>query len=104
MAVINRTDRNLLASPRLRVAAGVIRSAAPRNVAVEIDAAYARRAADADYRVELIADYIAACRNSDDEFTEYRILAEAVRYDREHPDDAVSLVDELHGTQLRRAA
>jgi hypothetical protein len=60
--------------------------------------------ADAAYRAELIADYIAACRHGADEFAEYRILAEAVRYDREHPGDPVSLVDELHGTQLRRAA
>jgi hypothetical protein len=60
--------------------------------------------ADAAYRAELIADYIKACRNSDDEFAEYRLLAEAARYDREHPGDAVPLVDELHGTQLRRAA
>lgn len=60
--------------------------------------------ADAAYRAELIADYMAACRDNTDEFAEYRILAEAVRYDREHPGDPVSLVDELHGTQLRRAA
>ncbi|WP_438479216.1 hypothetical protein [Streptomyces asiaticus] len=54
----------------------------------------------AGYRAEMVTRYLNA---RGDEFAELAILAEAVRFDKQHP-DAVPLYDELHGTTLGLAA
>lgn len=60
--------------------------------------------ADADFafRAGLVDEYVATCRTGD-EFAELKLLAEAKRYDDAHPGER-PLVEELIGTQLRRAA
>lgn len=55
---------------------------------------------DAAYRADLVTRYVAARGNWD---AELALLAEAARYDREHPGD-LPLADELHGTTLGAAA
>lgn len=76
------------------------------DAAASSDLASLRRArttvadADASYRADLISRYISACKSDADEFSQLRLLAEAARYDKQHPGDAVPLADELHGTQL----
>lgn len=66
----------------------------------QIEAAYEERAAREAFRADLIARYAAACAQGADEFSQLRLLAEAARYDKANPGDAVPLADELHGTQL----
>jgi len=68
--------------------------------AEQIEAAYAEAAEREAYRADLITRYIAACSAGADEWDQYRLLAEAARYDKAHPGDSVPLADELHGTQL----
>lgn len=66
----------------------------------QVEAAYAERAERDAFRADLIERYDAACSAGADEFTQLRILAEAARYDKANPGDAVPLAHELHGTQL----
>lgn len=66
----------------------------------EVESAYLERAERDAFRADLITRYVAACRSDADEFSQLRLLAEAARYDKANPGDAVPLADELHGTQL----
>lgn len=54
----------------------------------------------AAYRADMVTRYLSV---RGDEFAELAVLAEAVRFDKQHP-DAVPLADELHGTTLGLAA
>ncbi|HCA85746.1 MAG TPA: hypothetical protein DEQ61_09760 [Streptomyces sp.] len=55
--------------------------------------------ADAAYRADLVTRYVTA----DSWEAELKILAEAVRYDKQHPDE-LPLYDEMHGTRIGQAA
>lgn len=92
--ITNRTDSNLLAYPRLRVAAGVIRPVDVR--AVEVEAAYEEARRVADERAALVEAFVAA---RGDWTGELRVLAKARRFDDAHP-SRDPLYDELHADQL----